>query len=304
MHRLVLRRSSDFLSNVSCSIRVFGSVAIGNTFNSFLLTTRVFLIEPTFILFISFMRADFDLHFLQFCENNDLRVLCDILMYDNNGKTRLSEGLSNSDEFRACYPQKMSGMWKNIASELQRYGGNSILNFFRNGQGPAYERIVYDACKHMGVKNIRQHDTAEDMERKLLIFVSKKAIGGFRESEIRSIMVECGVRGYDYSQAGLIAALISLQHINRRLFIIVINAVMKMASQILIGRGVMMVGMGVLSRGLGVLCGPLGWALMCGWTAWDLLGPAYRVTIPAVIQVAYMRAKYQGTGGQVSVPIG
>ena len=68
---------------------------------------------------------------------------------------------------------------------------------------------------------------------------------------------------------------------------------MRLASQILVGRGVMMVGMGILSRGIGILCGPVGWALLCGWTAWDIMGPAYRVTIPAVIQVAYMRAKYQ-----------
>lgn len=85
----------------------------------------------------------------------------------------------------------------------------------------------------------------------------------------------------------------ALQIVNRRLFIIVINSVMRLASQILVGRGVMMVGMGILSRGIGILCGPVGWVLLCGWTAWDIMRPAYRVTIPAVIQVAYMRSKYQ-----------
>lgn len=37
------------------------------------------------IFTFDFMRPDFDLQFLQFCENEDLRILCDILMYDNNG---------------------------------------------------------------------------------------------------------------------------------------------------------------------------------------------------------------------------
>lgn len=56
------------------------------------------------------MRPDSDLQFLQFCENEDLRILCDILMYDNNGKIRMSEGISNSDEYLASYPDNMIGM--------------------------------------------------------------------------------------------------------------------------------------------------------------------------------------------------
>lgn len=64
------------------------------------------------------------------------------------------------------------------------------------------------------------------------------------EDEIHSIMDECHFEGYDYTRAGLIAAIMGLQIVNRRLFIIVINSVMKLASQILVGRGVMMVGMG------------------------------------------------------------
>ena len=239
------------------------------------------------------MRPDFDLQFLQFCENEDLRILCDILMYDNNGKIRLSEGISNSDEYLASYPDNMIGMWKDLASELQKFGGNSILNIFRNGHGPSYEKVVYDVCKRMGVHDINKHDTAEEMEQKLLVAISKNAIGQMNEDDIRSIMEECHVEGYVYTRAGLIAAIMALQIVNRRLFIIVINSVMRLASQILVGRGVMMVGMGILSRGIGILCGPVGWALLCGWTAWDIMGPAYRVTIPAVIQVAYMRAKYQ-----------
>ena len=68
---------------------------------------------------------------------------------------------------------------------------------------------------------------------------------------------------------------------------------MRLVSRILVGRGIMYAGMGIFSRGLGVLFGPMGWILVGGWTVWDMLGPAYRVTIPAVIQIAYMRVKYQ-----------
>jgi len=239
------------------------------------------------------MRPDFDLQFLANCENNDLRTLCDILMYNNNGEIRFSESLANTDSYISCYPNNMKGMWKDLASEVQNYGGNTVLNFFRNGQGPRYEGIVYDVCKKMGVKGITKHDTAEDMEEKLLIMVSSKAIGEMSEEQVRSIMDECGIIGYAYSRAGLVAALIALQVINKRLFIIVIHSVMRMLSEILLTRGIVIIGVSSLSRSLGILLGPIGWIMLTGWTLWDLMGPAYRVTVPAVVQIAYMRVKYQ-----------
>lgn len=238
------------------------------------------------------MRPDFDLQFLQFCNNDDLLSLANIIMYDNDGKIRLYENLSTSDNYLACYPDKMVGMWKDIAAELQSYGGNTILNHFR-GHGPSYESIVRDVCKRLRVSNILIHDTAEEMEQKLLIHVSKKAIGELDESQARAIMDECGIRNFERSKAGLLAALMALQVINRKVFIIVMETIMRLVSRILVGRGIMYAGMGIFSRGLGVLFGPMGWILVGGWTVWDMLGPAYRVTIPAVIQIAYMRVKYQ-----------
>ena len=77
------------------------------------------------------MRADFDLEFLQYCDNEDLVSLCNILMFDNDGNLRLSESLSNSDSWLECFPYKMRNMWEDLANELQCYGGNSILNVFR-----------------------------------------------------------------------------------------------------------------------------------------------------------------------------
>ena len=238
------------------------------------------------------MRPDFDLQFLQYCGNEELRTLCDILTYDNDGKIRMNEGLTNCECYIECYPNNMVGMWKDLASELQSYGGNSILNALRKGHGPSYESIVYDVCKRVGVKGISKHDTAEEMETKLLLLISTRAIGELTEDDVRSIMLDCDIHGYEYTKAGLIAALMGLHMFNRRLFIILIQEVMNVVSRILVGRGVMMVGFGVLGRGIGVLCGPLGWLLLGGWTLWDLMGPAYRVTIPAVVQIALMRAKF------------
>ena len=40
---------------------------------------------------------------------------------------------------------------------------------------------------------------------------------------------------------------------------------------------------------IGAFAGPIGWVITGLWTLADVAGPAYRVTIPAVIQVAFLR---------------
>lgn len=238
------------------------------------------------------MKADINLCFLQYSDNEDLRALCNILMFDKNGNLRLSESLSKNDNWLACFPYRMNAMWKDLASELQSYGGNTLLNVFRKGQGPSYESIVYDVCKQLRVKGITMFDTVEEMEQKLLVAVSKKVIGEMSNEQARSIMEECGVKGYEFTKTGLTAAVIALQVINRKLFLTVMNSVMKMFGRILLRRGVMIAGIGAAYSGLGLLFGPISWIISGGWAAWDMMGPAYRVTVPAVIQVACMRVKY------------
>ena len=70
--------------------------------------------------------------------------------------------------------------------------------------------------------------------------------------------------------------------------LIIANYIMKA----ILGRGLSLAGNAVLTRTMSVLAGPIGWAITGLWTAFDIAGPAYRVTIPAVIQVAVLRQKY------------
>ena len=49
--------------------------------------------------------------------------------------------------------------------------------------------------------------------------------------------------------------------------------------------------LGGLMKGISVFAGPIGWAITAIWAAFDMASPAYRVTVPCVVQVAYMRQK-------------
>lgn len=239
------------------------------------------------------MRTDIDLSFLQHCKNDELRTLCDILTKDNDGELRMSEQLTNSDSYLHCYPQDMKGMWQDIACELQRFGGNTFLNLFRHGRGPAYEQIVFDVCKKMGMKNVAKHDTAEDMEQKLLYHTTEKMAEQLSEEEIRQMMRDLKIEGHSYTRQGLMAALLMAKQMNQRLFLYSIEYLTRIVTTFLVGRGVMRAGFGLLSRSTQLLFGPVGWIVCGAWTAWDIAGPAYRVTVPAVLQVAYMRMRYK-----------
>lgn len=73
-----------------------------------------------------------------------------------------------------------------------------------------------------------------------------------------------------------------------QLTVIIVNAVLKA----LIGRGLSFGANMALTETVGLLVGPIGWVVTGLWTAIGIAGTAYRVTIPAVIQIAALRQKY------------
>ena len=238
------------------------------------------------------MRTDIDLEFLQYCSNTELRELCDMLTHDEEGNIRFSEKLTEKDSYIENYPDNCKSLWKDIAMELKLFGGNTFANIFRHGHGPAYESIVYDVCKEMEVENIDEHDTAEDMEKALLDKVTEKMLDELTYEQRKQVMKDLNIKHRTYNKQAVMAALLLTRRINLRLYNYVMSYILRMVTQLLIGRGVLTAGFGLLSRGLGIMMGPVGWIVLSGWTAWDIAGPAYRVTVPAVIQVAFLRMKY------------
>ena len=83
-----------------------------------------------------------------------------------------------------------------------------------------------------------------------------------------------------------------------QLTLIIVNAVMKA----LFGRGLSIAGNALLTRTMSILAGPIGWVITGIWTALDIAGAAYRVTIPAVLMVTMLRKKqmYQEAAEGVS----
>ena len=71
---------------------------------------------------------DKDLLFLNDCSNDLLVLLADTLVYDEKGNERLTEELSSKSVYKNNYPNNMKVVIPSMVDELQRFGGNTILN--------------------------------------------------------------------------------------------------------------------------------------------------------------------------------
>ncbi len=109
--------------------------------------------------------TDSDLEFLNHLSSNDLKDLFDVLIYDEDGALRMNEELTSSTEYKR-YGHDYAKYPRRIAEELQRYGGNSFMNFFRN-EGVLYKEILCDACDHLDI-NYNERSATSLIEQNML----------------------------------------------------------------------------------------------------------------------------------------
>ncbi len=234
-------------------------------------------------------RYDSDLEFLKQLSSNDLKDLFDVLVYDEDGETRNTEELTISTEYKrygrdyAKYPMR-------IAEELQCYGGNSLMNFFRN-EGVLYKEILCDVCDHLKV-SYNEESATSLIENNMLSKLLKNGLEQMNESEIKELLHELGTPNIDKmigeNKQVLIASVLTLfkasgSH-SYQLAMPVAEAMIRQT----LGHGLSsVVGKVALKKTLGVLAGPIGWVII----GINIAGPAYRVTVPACVLVATLRLK-------------
>ena len=233
-------------------------------------------------------RYDSDLEFLSTCSSEELNDLVYLLTHDKDGETRYTESLTSNDKFKRHYPDH-SIYWQEIAEEIQLFGGNTFINLFRGGRGVLYKEVLCDVCDKMKV-NYNKYSSSKDIEQNLLMKILKDALDKMSKEELAELGRELGLDNTSLinpSQlSGIFIAVFKAGGFKSyQLTLIIVNAVAKA----LLGRGLTLGGNALLTRTASILTGPIGWAITGLWTAIDLAGPAYRVTIPAVIQVAYLR---------------
>ena len=213
--------------------------------------------------------ADFTLApLLRKCSDDDLEPLVKFIK-----KAELTETLSESYGYCTHYP-KHSKYADQIAHHIRLFGGNTIVNIPR-GEGPPYKEIVQDVANKLGV-NYEYYDSVERVEMKIIKEIfdrSLKEMSDKKKEEVFKDFKKEGEDNWDFSAGSPLALL--------------------MAATVANGIAKMVLGRVIGGRVITILAGPIGWVITGIWTAISIAGPAYRVTIPCVCHVAYLRQKIQ-----------
>jgi uncharacterized protein YaaW (UPF0174 family) len=227
---------------------------------------------------------------IQSADNEDLSILADFITDQGKGRVALDgavcKTLSEASKNKTFTQSERSL----LAEELRLFGGNAIANLLRGGRGVQYREILCDVADHLKV-NYNAKAGVEEIEIGIMTKVLEKSLEDMSEEDKKKLFDELG---FTYSggagpvtSAALLAAARASGFGVFKLTVIVANAIAKA----ILGRGIPVVVMAPWLRGLSILIGPVGWALTALWTVFDLAAPAYRVTIPCVVQLAYMRQK-------------
>jgi len=235
-------------------------------------------------------RYDEELEFFKELKSEDLSQLVEILIYDKDGEKRYTEELSESDGYKQYYPEH-NKYYKDIIEELQRFGGNSFANMLRLGEGVLYKEILIDVCDKLKVDYNKNSDT-ERIETNLLMKILEDALEKMSNEERIELAKSIGLKNtQDFSSqamTGIFQAIFRAGGFKSyQLTVVIVNAILKA----LIGKGLSFGANATLTRSIAVLTGPIGWVITGLWTAIDIAGPAYRVTIPAVIEISALRQK-------------
>jgi uncharacterized protein YaaW (UPF0174 family) len=177
-----------------------------------------------------------------------------------------------------------------IAAEIQKFGANTFWSqAFRNGRGKRYRKILKSVAKRCGAKAGLWDETAK-IEERVLVAVLSKAYEGMTKEQRQEMLETLRIHklpgtGGPVTAAALQTAIQATGFAPYKLAVIVANG----TANTVLGHGLAFAANAGLTKGLALFAGPIGWALDAMWGGMILAGPAYRVTVPCVVQIALIR---------------
>jgi uncharacterized protein YaaW (UPF0174 family) len=228
---------------------------------------------------------DPDLQFLVYGKNDDLSILVGYLSRDKDGETRWAQALLNEPRFKSA-GGNLTQVWDLIAGEFQLFGGDTAVNMFR-GHGVSYREILCDVCDFLGVK-VNKADSAYEIENAALSKLLEKSWEHMTPEHRSQMKSALGMGAFTAGKAMLDEIFEALRRSPLASFQISMLLANGLAVSLL-GRGLTVAANLGVGRMLGLFAGPIGWLISLLLSVPMLTGPAYRVTVPCVVQVAYMR---------------
>lgn len=227
---------------------------------------------------------DQSLSFLEQCSNEQIRLLCDVLLFDNDGQLRFTEMLSVSAWFKSDYPNNLLKHLPEIIHEYKSFAGNTIANMFRSmfdKEDIPYLSILEDVCTHLKV-NFAKGSSPELMEYYMLQKILIMSVDKMTDEDVHHFN--------DKFSKEELKKVLGTAKMGSPIFLkltgsLVLSILKKRAGEQVAAQFAKFIG----GKYFTALIGPLGWVVTSIWTLFDIAGPAYRVVIPATISIAYLR---------------
>ena len=227
------------------------------------------------------------LEVLKKASSEDLDLLVDYITDSGNGRLSLSAAVCKTLTNAKAQGTYSPSLLRQLIRELQLFGGNSIVNLFRSS-GISYREIVFDVAEHLAVKRLDDESLA-DIERNILIKMWNLTVNDTGEADRRALIKSIGEKRGSFATADELQAAFNLGP--GSISITAASLLSKAMAANTLGSSVT-AGMTLAAgRSFTAALGPIGVALSGVWGAYSLTAPAYRITVPCVVQIAFIRLK-------------
>jgi uncharacterized protein YaaW (UPF0174 family) len=224
---------------------------------------------------------------LRQASNEELGPLVEYII----GKGSVTAQLQRTQRYRQYSVSRDHSKYADdIAAEIQKFGANTFwTNTIRKGRGIKYRKIVREVAKRCGVKAGLWDETAE-IEERVLAAVLSRAYEEMTNEQRRELLDTLKIQrlpgvGGPVAAGALQAAIRAAGFAPYKLAVIVANG----TANAILGHGLAFAANAGLTKAVALFAGPVGWALDAVWGGMIAAGPAYRVTLPCVVQVALIR---------------
>jgi uncharacterized protein YaaW (UPF0174 family) len=214
-------------------------------------------------------------------------------IYDEKGKKRLTTQILSDKRFIALRgsEEKWSKSWQLVVGELQHFGGDTIVNLVRR-KGVPYRKILRDTCKRMEVKFEKQKKTWE-IESKLIEHFTNNLwvkMSKAEKHEALKSMNQGNFNPEEFDWSDMPSSAFSTKASAVAWYAWAASAAKAAFAPAVFSRAAIAGASTLIAqRGATMFLGP---AAAVALTIPAFSGTAFRVTVPATIQIAYMRKKY------------
>lgn len=228
---------------------------------------------------------------LKAASHEDLQILADIITDEGKGRLSLSDAVKQKI-LKNKKNNTLHSIVGDLAREICSFGSNTVLSFVGK-RNTEYSVVVRDVAKKLGAKTPKGASII-DLEELIIREVLKKVLAksssdvvSFLESEGFKLDKE---RLKEIQKKGDMTAMVSFLFTFVGPYGLSRLVIMGIASGMAIGVGAggAVMGAAVVARAP-TLLNPVGVVLSAAWIAYGVSGPAYRVTVPAVVCVAAIR---------------